>query len=128
MSDASMKPEGVPSLTDTEKGAQRTWAQIDEEHRLEKVHPPEPWPDPPVDELPPPVEVETAWLIEIPGPAWWDGRGQRTFTTDPGEALRLARREDAERLLSWKVVLPPPGEVRITEHEWIHPAGQAEGR
>jgi len=72
------------------------------------------------------MDREVGWLIEIPGgargPAYWDGRGPSTFTTDPGDVLRLARREDAERLLAWKVVIPPPGEVKITEHAWMSPA------
>lgn len=62
-----------------------------------------------------------AWLIEIPGPAWWDGRGPTTFTVSPHDVLRLARREDAERLLAWKVCVPPPGEVKIVEHCWMLP-------
>ena len=82
---------------------------------------------------------ETGWLIEIgsPGhPAWWDGRKPDTFTTDPGDVVRFARREDADRLLSWGIVKPPPGEVKITEHAWMdnnpatdamNPIGKAEG-
>lgn len=63
----------------------------------------------------------TAWLIEIPGPrpAWWDGRTANSFTTDPNDVFRMARRADAERALVWKLCVPPPGEVSITEHSWI---------
>lgn len=71
---------------------------------------------------------ETAWLIEIPGspPSWWDGRGpadpgngHSTFTTDPGDVFRMARRADAERALAWRLCVPAPGEVLITEHRWL---------
>lgn len=67
------------------------------------------------------MKYETAWLIEIPGPhpAWWDGRGPNTFTTDPNDVFRMSRREDAERALHWKLCIPPPGEVRILEHGWM---------
>ena len=63
---------------------------------------------------------ETSWLIEVPGPwpKWWDGRSASTFTTKPHDALRLARREDAERLLAHGVCVPTPGQVRITEQLW----------
>lgn len=65
---------------------------------------------------------ETAWLIEIPGPSipsYWDGRQANTFTSDPNDVFRMARRADAERALAWKLCVPPPGEVRITEHAWM---------
>lgn len=68
------------------------------------------------------MSAETSgWLIELPGsgqPSWWDGRGPSTFTKDPNDVFRMARREDAERALSWALCVPPPGEVRITEHIW----------
>jgi hypothetical protein len=48
-----------------------------------------------------------------PAPAYLDGRGKDTFSTDHLQGIRFCRREDAERLLVWKVVVPPPGEVKI---------------
>jgi hypothetical protein len=43
---------------------------------------------------------ETGWLIELPrendSPRWWDGGA---WTTDHLEAVRFARRQDAERVM-----------------------------
>jgi hypothetical protein len=67
---------------------------------------------------------ETGWLIEIGAtePRYWDGTGEGVFTADPNGAIRFARECDAECLLSWKVVKPPPGPVRVLEHAWLDDA------
>jgi hypothetical protein len=65
---------------------------------------------------------DTGWLIEVGSapPRWWDGHDVDSFTSDASAAVRFARKTDAEAVLYWgKVCLPPPGEVRITEHAWI---------
>ena len=69
-----------------------------------------------VDEAAQPV----AWLVESePGGLWWDGRfvsrgiDPRFFTRDPNEAIRFARREDAEKVASSSSAL------KATEHMWI---------
>ena len=60
--------------------------------------------------------TEFAWLIEFPGsrPAWWDGRGPDTGVLDASDAVRFARKEDAERVLAWIVTR----DGIVTEHGW----------
>lgn len=62
----------------------------------------------------------TYWLVEsVTGPMWWDGRflsrgiDPRHFTTDPNEAVRFARKEDAERVARQSSAL------LATEHIWM---------
>lgn len=75
-------------------------------------------------------ERESAWLIELPNgygsfPTWWDGRGDDTFTHKSTDAVRFARREDAERVLEWIVFRSPHRNSRdrsdaiVTEHIWL---------
>ena len=43
-------------------------------------------------------EAQTGWVIELgKTPTYWDGRGPGTFTTFSQDAVRFARKEDAER-------------------------------
>lgn len=72
--------------------------------------------------------VESGWLIEIVmgGRAWWwmaDNGCGRQWTTDANEAIRFARKLDAERLIQRL------GSTRVdfrgayaTDHMWI-PSG-----
>jgi hypothetical protein len=71
------------------------------------------------------VTREIGWLIEmsIGGCAhWWIGACG--WTTDSAEAIRLARREDAEKLIAvmWPGQLARRAGVIATEHAWIPPA------
>lgn len=67
---------------------------------------------------------ERAWLIESKfngPPSWWAGGAISDegvfagsgFTTDPNEAVRFARKEDAERVANGRHM------VFVTEHIWI---------
>ena len=69
------------------------------------------------DAMTPPAPTESGWLIEFTGgaPSWWDGRGPDTGMFDANEAVRFARREDAERVLYWIVTRRP---AIVTEHLW----------
>jgi hypothetical protein len=71
---------------------------------------------------PPPTEepkggTEFVWLIEHANGAYWDGRGN-TFHHDPNEAVRFARKEDAERVIGWLLRGEP---VVAREHGWFAP-------
>ncbi len=64
-----------------------------------------------------------AWLIEGAGPHYWDGRSPTSSTTDPNEAVRFSRFEDAERVRSGLI---DGGEHwRSVEHGWS-PAARPE--
>lgn len=70
-----------------------------------------------------PPDGKFAWLIErtdING-AYWDGRG-KTFHHDPNQAVRFARKEDAERV-RWWLLKEEPAESR--EHGWVPSAEPA---
>lgn len=93
--------------------------------------------------LPDPVEVRggaepVAWLIERPStkggqPRWWrtlvkgrpatihviDATNDNEWTTDANEAVRFARKEDAETVI--KALDLPPSLMRATEHVWMSP-------
>lgn len=65
-------------------------------------------------------KTETGWLVEFKGrsPQWWALAGSKGeggyMTTDSTEALRFARREDAEAYIEdagWT-------EAVATEHGW----------
>jgi hypothetical protein len=61
-----------------------------------------------------------AWVIEAGTGliTYWDGNGQGSFSSNHEHAVRFSRQVDAIRLLSSRVVVPPPGEVKVIEHEW----------
>lgn len=66
------------------------------------------------------TQHSVAWLVESePGGLWWDGRfvsrgiDPRFFTRDPNEAVRFARREDAEKVAASSIAL------KATEHVWL---------
>lgn len=66
------------------------------------------------------TQQSVAWLVESePGGLWWDGRfvsrgiDPRFFTRDPNEAVRFARREDAEKVAASSSAL------KATEHVWM---------
>ncbi len=72
--------------------------------------------------------AESGWLIELGSnpPRWWEGRpsallGVRQadpFTPDAGQAIRFARREDAERAIGWLVQEGVREGCKATEHMW----------
>jgi len=65
---------------------------------------------------------ETGWLIENAGglaPAYWDGRGWNTFHYNPNEAVRFARKEDADRVKVW---ICQNSALLSTEHAWLSTA------
>jgi hypothetical protein len=73
------------------------------------------------------VKEETSWLIEMPmatfggPPCWWtgeyrSGKLNHQWSTDPLDAVRFARKEDAERVLHGTLRLK---EAIATEHQWI---------
>lgn len=62
---------------------------------------------------------EVAWVIEANG-SYWDGRlaTEAGFTTDPDEAVRFARMEDAERVKYW-LLKDHAFALRSTQHVWL---------
>jgi hypothetical protein len=70
---------------------------------------------------PPPVEPglrDVGWLIEAPGPQWWDGFW---FCTDSMDAVRFSRKLDAEKVIRETVEQVPtiqPIEFLAVEHAW----------
>lgn len=62
---------------------------------------------------------ETGWLIERDGsaspPVYWDGAGLGGWTLDCYQAVRFARRIDAERASARGML----GATRICEHLWL---------
>lgn len=78
---------------------------------------------------------ETGWLIEISidgRPAWWAGDdindpGVDAWVWDSLEAVRFARKEDADRVICGLLVesLEAP-EMQATEHIWDAPAERKE--
>ena len=68
--------------------------------------------------LPKEKPTEFAWVIEggdTSRPHYWDGRALDSFTHDHLEAVRFARREDADRI---KFVLLNNEHLRVCEHGW----------
>lgn len=78
-----------------------------------------------------PLEPERAWLVEwrFNGIQWmylWPrAPGGFSFTSDANQAIRFARREDAEAALKWAQDTDSrrgagrvAGELLATEHEW----------
>ena len=73
------------------------------------------------------LQSETGWLIELRGqrPSWWalipDGEDGHSWTTDSLQALRFARRVDAEAYIEetgWT-------EAFASEHQWSDPPPSA---
>lgn len=70
------------------------------------------------------MTTETAWVIEGTGdgsPTYWDGKDADSpfFTTDHTEAIRFARKEDAERAKYWLLPEVLRGVVASREHGWV---------
>lgn len=68
--------------------------------------------------------AETAWLIEQDSPArgsvWFSATGPKwRFVSDANEALRFARKIDAETFITWLGGNPLLSNPRATEHRWI---------
>lgn len=61
---------------------------------------------------------EVAWLIESAGPMWWCALPACSHWGPAGEAVRFARREDAERVA--RFINPNGGlSLKATEHAWV---------
>lgn len=61
---------------------------------------------------------ERGWVIEryINSELhYWDGRGRDPWTPKHEDAIRLARQQDAEMILSWQL----NGQGRTAEHTWM---------
>jgi hypothetical protein len=58
------------------------------------------------------------WLIEGAG-VYWRGHSPSNFGADANDAVRFARREDAERILHW--IVPESQRIlcRTAEHVWL---------
>ena len=64
----------------------------------------------------------TAWLIEAEGPKWFSaGKNSYHWTKDASEALRFARKEDAERFGEW-CTISFFMDCKATEHMWPAPS------
>ena len=69
--------------------------------------------------------AETGWLIEntIAGRAvWWQARNDcgRTWTTDASNAVRFARKEDAERVIGALHAFDDfLSDAIATDHMWV---------
>lgn len=66
-------------------------------------------------------EPEYGWLVEIAytdgTPHWWSGRGgDDCWTKNSLDAIRYARKEDAEKVIEYFGWTSPP--VIATEHQW----------
>jgi len=65
-------------------------------------------------------ETIFAWLIErVDNGAYWDGRAvglDATFSHAHTDAVRFARKEDAERIIAWLLCQHP---VVAREHGWV---------
>jgi hypothetical protein len=59
------------------------------------------------------------WLIEDDGPVYWCGGNDFGFNVEC--AVRLARKEDAERVLRH---LPKPDKLRVVAHGWAETTGR----
>jgi hypothetical protein len=58
---------------------------------------------------------EIAWLIEIDGPKWCCFvNGKSDWTADPNQALRFARKVDADNFKAYWCVT-----AKSTEHAWV---------
>jgi hypothetical protein len=66
---------------------------------------------------------DTAWLVELGSdpPQWFEGRSEDNFVTDANEAMRFARREDAQRAIGWLVAPGVRRGCKATEHMWPEP-------
>lgn len=65
---------------------------------------------------------EAGWLIETARQTYWDGRqigDGATFVSDPNEAIRFARFEDAE--IARCRLLEDTGKLRSSEHIFLPP-------
>ena len=68
-----------------------------------------------------------SWLIETGDHKYWDGRGKdrNSFTSNPNDAVRFARAEDANRVIYW-LMEPLAVFLVAREHGWMpapHPHG-----
>lgn len=62
----------------------------------------------------------TGWLIETGDHLYWNGRrsDQSSFTSDPNDAMRFQRREDADRIIYW--LLEDFSTFLVArEHSWL---------
>lgn len=72
-------------------------------------------------------ERQTAWVIETAQGEYWNGRAvghdaRSAFVKDIDEALRFARKEDAEIVRCWLFGMPGQGlgwALRSMEHIWL---------
>lgn len=65
---------------------------------------------------------EFAWVIEETSLAkvqYWTGRGAHDWSFNHEDAMRFARKVDAERALGWMV--PARHYTRVAEHGWMVP-------
>ena len=62
----------------------------------------------------------SGWVIERYG-CYWDGRGRDTFVSSRFhlEAVRFARKQDAERVLEWSINEALRTACAVIEHVWI---------
>jgi hypothetical protein len=60
--------------------------------------------------------TETGWVLEASHePLYWTGRGPHGFSRKPEDAIRFARREDAEIAKFW---LCKNFALRSVQHSW----------
>lgn len=63
---------------------------------------------------------ELGWVIESVKDGqvvYWDGHGTFSFSPDHMEAVRFARKQDAERVIPNVCYFQP---IKVTEHMWIN--------
>lgn len=63
---------------------------------------------------------QLAWMIEWidSPPAYWDGRGPNTFSTNPNDGIRFSRQEDADRVRYWILDLRTQKHCESRQHGW----------
>ncbi len=68
------------------------------------------------------TDRQVAWVIETGAGTYWAGREHDDFTEDHNDAVRFARRDDAERVRCWLIQSRNKSlslACRASEHVWI---------
>ena len=64
--------------------------------------------------------AELAWLVEVAAPTrYWTGRSQSDLTDYHEDAMRFARKVDAQHAIDWIVELRLAEKCQAVEHMWL---------
>lgn len=73
-------------------------------------------------------ERQVAWVIEAGAGTYWAGRSHDDFQPDHNDAVRFARRDDAERVRCWLIEHHNHAlamACRASEHVWMGSVAEA---